>query len=134
VLQLAKIIRQSRDVHHVLGQLVQFAIGHTFWRVGVFERTDLETFVGVEGKVAALLEGMKNGYMASGFKSLTRSSTWMVFFALLSSEYAQRHLQNRELKSVIQLREMIPDDLQRLNMMRPGLMIPFREHRLQIRI
>jgi hypothetical protein len=50
----------------------------------------------------------------------------MVFFALLSSEIVfSDACKTGERKSIIQLREMIPDDLQRLDVMRPGLIIPF---------
>jgi hypothetical protein len=69
-------------VEHILRQFIQFTICQSFARLSAFERRDPQSLVGVQREVPALKAGVNEAH-AKRKSASTRSSTWIVFVALL---------------------------------------------------
>jgi len=46
------------DMKHIAGEFVELAICHCSWSVGVLERLDFQTFLGIESKVTTKIINM----------------------------------------------------------------------------
>jgi hypothetical protein len=80
VFQSTEVIHK-RDMQHISGKLIQLAISHRLWGMCMLERVDLESLFRIEREITTL-EGFEH-QRPSELDALTRSSTWIVFFALL---------------------------------------------------
>lgn len=126
-------VLQWCNVDHIPRDLVQLSVFRGPGREGILERRDPKPAVGIEREVTALGSSVVSGSIYPMSQAPTRSSTWIVFLALLQegSVPVRRNVSTRETRRDAQLREVVPDDLQRFHGMLEFMSVSsgkYREH------